>query len=569
MAFGVNTQWMVINGGSDGNTGFGGGFDPGQTAGMLTDGAATTADTSAPVFTSASYNFVAGDVGARIYIASGTNWIPGFYLIASVAANAATLTATIGTATLYPDLSLSTVTGAATTSSPTGATWSIDYSMVTAAIFTYSDLTIDAATNTDATSVLKPFGKQQVGNIVAISSGTGFTVQRVCLNSIPSGAVGRFDKSLGTLASTLGVGKMGGAFASPGFPGGVHVSGNVVWIKYNSTDFTVTSTSAGATNGRFSYTAGASLGVPTRVIGFDVTPGDETANRPTIKWGVNAASNPLFSLAGQFDSLENVILNCNLANFTSTRGISLPTGPANVRRVKIMNASANAVNHSAANSNSVLTNVEITGCSTATAVAVAGAATMELHGCYIHDNTFDGITNSAAGNLIIVNTILATNKNGAANSGLVVSTAGRLFIDRVTIYNSGSHGIDLQVACSGHICNSYFETNGGYGINVGAVSGMLYLINNGYYNNTTGKYTTANVNMRNVVGEVIPTASALTNPGSGDFSLNNTGSAGAVLRAAAFPATFPGSSTNAYGDIGAGQHQDSGGGTTQIFNIME
>lgn len=558
-----------MNGGSDGTTGFGGGFDATQTAGMLTDGAATSADTSAPVFTSASYNFVAGDANAWIFIASGTNWIPGWYQIASVAANAATLTATIGTATLWRDLSLSVVTGCATTSSPTGATWSIDYSRQTSAQFTYSDLIIDATTNTDATSVLKPFGKQQVGNIVAVSAGTGFTVQRVALTSIPSGAVGRFDKSLGTLASTLGVGKMGGAFASPGAAGGVHVSGSAVWIKYNATDFTVTSTSAGASNGRFSFNAGVSLGVPTRVIGFDVTPGDETANRPTIKWGVNAASNPLFSLAGQFDSLENVIVNCNLAGFTSTRGISLPTGPANVRRVKIMNASAQAINQSSSNSNDVLTNVEVTGCTTATAISVAGGATMELHGCYIHDNTFDGLTASITGNLIIENTIFANNKNGSSNSAIVVSTATRLFMDKVTVYNSGSHGVDLQVACSAHIANSYFETNGGYGINVAAASGMVYLINNGYYNNTSGKYTAANINMRNVVGEIIPSVSALTNPGSGDFSLNNTGSAGAVLRAAAFPATFPGSSTNAYGDIGAGQHQDSGGGTTQIFNIME
>ena len=67
--------WEIRPGsGSDNN---GGGFDPSQTAGMLTDGAATSATGTAPVFTSASYNFVGGDVGAWVYIASGTNWIPG------------------------------------------------------------------------------------------------------------------------------------------------------------------------------------------------------------------------------------------------------------------------------------------------------------------------------------------------------------------------------------------------------------------------------------------------------------------------------------------------------------
>jgi len=89
MALSATTIFEVETGGSD--TLNGGAFDPGQTAGMLTDGAATSATGTAPVFTSASYNFVAGDVGAWIYIASGTNWIPGWYKISSVGSNAATL----------------------------------------------------------------------------------------------------------------------------------------------------------------------------------------------------------------------------------------------------------------------------------------------------------------------------------------------------------------------------------------------------------------------------------------------------------------------------------------------
>ncbi len=63
--------------------GNGGGFDTG-VAGFPTDGAATVATSSAPVFTSASYNFVAGDVGAWIYIKSGTNWTAGWYQITVV-----------------------------------------------------------------------------------------------------------------------------------------------------------------------------------------------------------------------------------------------------------------------------------------------------------------------------------------------------------------------------------------------------------------------------------------------------------------------------------------------------
>ncbi len=115
-----NTIWDIRTTGSD--TANGGAFDPAQTAGMFTDGAATSATGNSPVFTSASYNFVAGDVGAWVYIASGTNWTPGWYQIASVASNAATLSAAIGAAiqgttnavnTRFPDHA-STVAGCAT-----------------------------------------------------------------------------------------------------------------------------------------------------------------------------------------------------------------------------------------------------------------------------------------------------------------------------------------------------------------------------------------------------------------------------------------------------------------------
>src|SRR5690349_2615049 len=119
MAFTATTNWYTINGGSDGTTGNGGGFDRG-VSGFATDGTVdtNTGNTTAPVFSSASYNFVAGDVGAWLYVKSGTSTIPGLYKIASVASNKATLTATIGTASLE-DGSLNVAAGIATVGTPT------------------------------------------------------------------------------------------------------------------------------------------------------------------------------------------------------------------------------------------------------------------------------------------------------------------------------------------------------------------------------------------------------------------------------------------------------------------
>jgi hypothetical protein len=58
-----------------------------------------------------------------------------------------------------------------------------------------------------------------------------------------------------------------------------------------------------------------------------------------------------------------------------------------------------------------------------------------------------------------------------------------------------------------------------------------------------------------------------TNAAGGDFTLNNTAGRGALLRAAGY---YPiaGGSQIGYPDIGAYQHQDSGGGGGGVFNII-
>src|SRR5689334_13109908 len=132
MAVPATLIYEVEIGGSD--TANGGGFDPSQTAGMFVDGAATGANTASPVFTSASYRFVAGDANAWLYIAVGG--IPGWYQIASVnvGTGAATLSAAIGAGVL-PSLTPTTVLGCHTSATLSGATWTIDYSQQVSPVF--------------------------------------------------------------------------------------------------------------------------------------------------------------------------------------------------------------------------------------------------------------------------------------------------------------------------------------------------------------------------------------------------------------------------------------------------
>lgn len=82
---------------------------------------------------------------------------------------------------------------------------------ITAAV-TYTDLSIDAANNTKITSVARPFVANDVGNVINITSGTGWTVQRAIINSVASG-VATMDRAMGTTGSTGGAGKLGGALA--------------------------------------------------------------------------------------------------------------------------------------------------------------------------------------------------------------------------------------------------------------------------------------------------------------------------------------------------------------------
>src|ERR1041385_5515813 len=180
MAFTSGAVWEIRTTGDD--TNFGGGFDTG-VSGFPTDLATTTGTNSAPVVSSASYNFVAGDVGAWVFIKSGTNWIPGWYKITSVASNKATLNAAIGAGVKYVNsmpMDLNISAGVATQATPGGnATWGIDYSQRDSQQFASSTLAIGNPTTTNLTDGTNTIGKNWVGNIVNIQAGGGFNGGRL------------------------------------------------------------------------------------------------------------------------------------------------------------------------------------------------------------------------------------------------------------------------------------------------------------------------------------------------------------------------------------------------------
>lgn len=570
MAFAAGTIWQNWSTGAVGN---GGAFDP-TNANFATDLAVdtNTGNTASPIVSSASYNFAAGDVGAWVFVQSGTGWTPGWYKIASVAANKATLTGTIGTAVLYSTVitsmnyhrpnGLNTVAGCCGASS-TGGVWSIDYSQQTAALYTYTDLIIGADTTT-FTSVGHPVGPNIVGNTINITSGTGFTVQRVQVISFTlSGLVGTADKSLGTTASTSGNGALGGAIGSSSTLTALTqalVAGNKVYIKATGTytltvTTTVTATVKGdTTSGRIS------------VEGFTTYPG-QLDGRPVITSATNSVA--LLTINdNDFWEFVHLKLTHTAATrggaFTTTAAVSSPLWIKDCIIDGCLNLFASSTNMSVM----YVEGCEIMNTTSATAAFSASSnGTYMFFGCDIHDNAGDGVrttgnTTVALRGCIFDTNVVGYNCNSTSNAATVTITSCT-FVDNTSdgikiASNTGINTLELE--------NNIIGNNGGWGINnldtqAETDPNVRINRNNAFgWPNTSGAYT----GLAGGRGEITLTADPFTNRAGRDFSLNNTAGGGALVRATAFPTTFPAGTTLSYRDIGAAQHQDSGGTTTYV-----
>lgn len=177
-ALDARTAWEVNSAATSGNIN-GGGFAPFNATALandLADLACTSGTTSAPVCSSASYNFIAGDVGHWLFISSGTGYTANqFCQIASVASNQATLTATTGACNVYGESRWTTNSSAGVgAASPTLGIFAIDRSRSTALV--QSTLTAVTTTNVVTAGSLT-YNKTWNHNVIQIvGTGSGATV---------------------------------------------------------------------------------------------------------------------------------------------------------------------------------------------------------------------------------------------------------------------------------------------------------------------------------------------------------------------------------------------------------
>ncbi len=537
MALTATTILEVEVGGSDAANG--GGFDPAMS-GMATDLAATVANTASPVVTSASYNFIARDVGAKLFIQSGTNWTPGWYTIASVASNAATLTASIGSAILYNGQTMtSTAAGCASTASPTSGKWSIDYSQSTSRGIVYTDMVIDGTTNTKYTSAANPVGPNVVGNLISVTAGTGFTVQRVQVVSV-SGTTATCDRSLGTLSSTGGNGGLGGAFATPTAAFAMYVTGVMnMFVRYSATPYTVS-------------TSSISLQQSWSIVGYDTTRHffNADANLPIFRAGAN---NTRFIYSGSNWSLVRNIQFDNPTAFTGCNGFQMDGGNSVVDRCKFLNLNIGVY---ASGGNGAAYNCYAESCS----VGFQSSGAIVRIGC-VAKNCASGFGNSSTpNNSFFFNCInIAPTQNG----GVGFFVGSEAAIVNCVVYNPTGTGFDgFQVVSGESVCmNNIAMGCSRYGFSMNSAPNISATFrNNAGFNNTSGNNSTSDITASNNTGFIALTGNPFVNAAGGDFSLNSTAGAGALLRAAGFPLSYPGLSTTNAHDIGAAQHADPAAG---------
>jgi len=450
-----------------------GGFNP-SNANFLTDLTtdADTGNTSSPVVSSASYNFVAGDVGAWVYVKSGTNWYPSvWYQISSVASNKATLNATIGAGVTNTTGSFcaTTVTGVASVATPTGGTFGIDFSQQDTAKLVITDLVIDAVTDTNVTSVLTPFHVAYVGNYIHTTAGTGFSQGWFEVVSV-SGVIATLDRDSGNISSTGGTSKLGGALSlnstlDDDFFEAV-IGGNQVFFKNGSYTLgeAVSVASASATEAN-----------PIFYTGYNTLRGD---NPLTSSCPVIACAALAFSLA-QFKIISNFVIT---GTGTSVLAFSADSF---LRNVKIINTSTTANRDCFSASGS---GVSAYGCEFVSQNGEAyapGGSGGHLTRCYIHDSA-GGFIGVSGGSHCYFNSCLFESIRGI---GLQLGGSQYFEVHNCTFYGRESKigtGIQIENAIAPvHIIDNIF-----YGLTTGITQLTAQQksntgFRNNFYNNTT------------------------------------------------------------------------------------
>lgn len=422
-----------------------------------------------------------------------------------------------------------------------------DYSQQNSANSGSTDKSVtDGVTNgtTTITSATANFAASIVGNIIYVSGGTGSITagwyQVTTRNSATSITV---DRSTGLTTGTGVTINIGGALLTVQQAFTNMVGGNSTYIKAGtysiSTGLTMTTSSTAQIM---------------RVVGYSSSRSD--AVRATIQ---ATAAITMITANQNAWSFENLVLDGNSA--TGTNGINSSSTNRIINCV-VKNLSGYGITISGGND---IVDCEVSGCGTTAGINCTAGGTSSIRGCYVHDNTVPGIT---AGASVFIDRCICESNTGASSDGITLTSNNSNQVTNCTLYSNGRDGVRWsqgQAAIRGSLIkNCLFVSNTGTGLNFSSTSPATQTLpdisHNAYYSNGT-----ARAGFAAETGAVTLTGDPFVDGPNGNFALNNTAGAGAACRAAGSPGAFVGGLTTSYLDIGAAQHQDSGGGSTVII----
>lgn len=427
-----------------------------------------------------------------------------------------------------------------------------DYSQQDSQQVTYTDLAIDASDNTKITSSAHAFTSAHVGNVINITSGTGFTVQRVQVVSVSSG-VATCDKAVGTTSSTGGHGKLGGGLQTIAAALALGVDGNPIYIK----------------SGTYTLTARQTLTTQVSLIGYHSAHGDLnnaswssiSSNAPLITTSTDSVS-PMFlaSTGNGLSGYTSIFQNLHLTNTASVRAEG-PTSGTHSANICVDSCIIDGFTKGVDCDNGtyydaillIVKNCEIKNC---TVYAInQNANALVIADCYIHDNSdSNGYAVSANGSTAVIErTILYNNIGNALNS-----SGGFIAVRDCAFSTADENGLNLG-ASNFLLCeNCIFYGGGLYGITSGG-SRMAYAsVNNCAFGSNGSGAVNVGTSLPGEKNSLSLSASPFTS--STNFLLNSTSGGGALLKGAGVPSAFPGGTTTGVPDVGPVQSSGGGGG---------
>ncbi len=401
-----------------------------------------------------------------------------------------------------------------------------DYSTQDSPQVTFTDLAIDAANNLKCTSALQPFTSAHVGNIINITGGTGFTVQRVQINSVTSG-VATCDKSLGTLSSTGGTGALGGGLATIPTANGLLQSGGTIHIKAGT--YTITS-----------LVQMADITASVLLMGYQTTHGDY-GTKPLITTSTNSTVLLKIRNGNGTSALSYNFANISWSNTAATRadGVDALGGSAPGYFYRCVfdgfAVAVNAPGGAAFEPLLVMDECEVKNCTSyGVRNRAGGAGNLQLTNCYIHNNGDSGVRQEGGGTVTLIGCIVAANGGDGLNQANNNTDTMVYIIEECDFADNTGDGIQFGGAGGGQtgaayigVKNCIFWGNGGYGVNCPVAPKFAAAVrNNAYGSNTSGP----RLNFPVGVSNVILTADPFVDASTGNYYLNNTLGGGASLR---------------------------------------